>query len=239
MPQVEVVLLPADLTARCIESRSVAVFDVLRATTSITAALAAGVEQVRIFSNVQQAADAAALHGSGILLCGETNCLPPPGFELGNSPAAFNPTAHGGRIAFLSTTNGTGAIITARAAPLLIAAALVNASAAARCLLESARDVTLLCAGTRGRVAMEDVIGAGAVADALLAAGATEIGDVARIALRLFRASRESLPQVLRDSEGGRNITAASMTTDVDFCARLDMFNVVGRILDNPLRVVR
>ena len=47
--------------------------------------------------------------------------------------------------------------IAARSAKLLLAGAVVNASAVARALAESGLDVTLLCAGTNGQIAMEDV----------------------------------------------------------------------------------
>ena len=46
---------------------------------------------------------------------------------------------------------------------MVFTAALVNASAVASALAKTGRDITLLCAGTNGEPAMEDVLGAGAV----------------------------------------------------------------------------
>jgi phosphosulfolactate phosphohydrolase-like enzyme len=34
-------------------------------------------------------------------------------------------------------------------------------------------------------------------------------------------------------------VIAAGLAPDVDFAARLDAFDVVGRVLDGPLRLVR
>src|SRR5438552_3276073 len=93
---VEVVFLPTDLLPRHVAGRSVVVFDVLRATTSITAALAAGVKEILVFGDVDAAARAAATCSGPRLLCGEVRCLPPAGFDLGNSPRAFDRAAHGG-----------------------------------------------------------------------------------------------------------------------------------------------
>ncbi len=166
---VRVVFRPADLTPEDTQRRSVIVFDVLRATTSIIAALAAGVSEVRIFSDIAAASEAGGLFGPTRLLCGEIQCLPPPGFDLGNSPAAFERGRHAKRVAFMATTNGTRAIIAARQASAVLIGALMNASAVAARLMELRHDVTLLCAGTGGQTAMEDVIGAGAVLRSLTA----------------------------------------------------------------------
>src|SRR5947209_3654408 len=165
--RVEVVPLPRDHSPHQLEGRAVAVFDVLRATSSMTAALAAGAKEIRVFADLQSAAEAAAAFGERRLLCGETRCLPPPGFDLGNSPGEFRRELHAGRTVFLSTTNGTRAVIAARQAAVVFVCALVNASALAHLLLETGRDVTLLCAGTGGQIAMEDLIGAGAVLGAM------------------------------------------------------------------------
>jgi 2-phosphosulfolactate phosphatase len=207
----------------------------------MTAAMAAGVREIRIFGDTESAREAAAAAGDPKpLLCGEAQCLPPAGFDLGNSPGALNRAAHEGRSLYMSTTNGTRAIIAARSAKLLLAGALVNASGVARVLAASGLDVTLLCAGTNGQIAMEDVIGAGAVADALRKLAKVELeSDAARMTLRLFQAARGDLRGALAEAAGGRNVIAAGLDADIDFAARLDVLDVVGRVHDAPLRVAR
>jgi len=241
---VDVVFLPRDLAPRHFIGRAVVVFDVLRATTTMTAALAAGVREIHIFGSVAEAAQAARDQGDTTpetrpLLCGEVRCLPPPGFDLGNSPGAFSPAEHAGRTLFMATTNGTRALVAARAAPLLLAGALVNASAVARRLLREGLDVTLLCAGTGGDIAMEDLLGTGAVLESLLLASATLESDAAQIALHLFRAYRSHLRETLAQTAGGRNVLAVGLDADLDFAARLDAIDALGVVRDNPLRVVR
>jgi 2-phosphosulfolactate phosphatase len=245
--QVDVVLLPEHLIRGELADRAVAVFDVLRATTTMAAALAAGVGEIRVFGSIDDARAAAAAHAGQKVLCGEVRCLPPPGFDLGNSPGAFNQAAHASRTVFMSTTNGTKAIVAARGpveatlGPPLVIGALVNASATAEVLAAQERDVTLLCAGTGGAIAMEDVIGAGAVLEAILARrGDASCGnDVARMALELFRSTRERLAKALRDAQGGRNVVAVGLEADIGFAARLDAVTVVGVVEQGPLRVVR
>jgi 2-phosphosulfolactate phosphatase len=231
--KVDVVLLPRDLPV--VADRAVAVFDVLRATTSMAAALAAGVREIRIFSDVQSARAAAADFAGKKLLCGEAGCLPPPGFDLGNSPGAFSPQ-HAGCTLFMATTNGTRALIAAQGARETLAAALVNAESVARRLHQLELNVILLCAGTHGVIAMEDLLGCGAVLDSLLALRPLELeSDAARMALRLFRAARDNLVDVLREAQGGRNVIKAGLLEDVDFAARLNSLTAVGRVVGNPL----
>jgi 2-phosphosulfolactate phosphatase len=234
----EVLILPRDLRIETLPDRSVVAFDVLRATTSMTAALAAGVSEIRVFDSLDGAMAAANAHGQPRLLCGERNTLPPPGFDLGNSPGQFDAKLHAGMTVFMSTTNGTRAIVAARSAKLLLTGALVNASAVARRLVTEGRDVTLLCAGSDGEPSMEDLLGTGAVLTALRKLTNVELtGDLARISSELFTTCRDRLPAVLTETHGGRNIRRVHLDADIAFAARLDVFNVVGRVLDNPLRV--
>ena len=81
----EVIFLPSHLKPGQLEGRIVVVLDVLRATTTMITALAYGVREIRIFPDTTSARQAAK-SAEGAILCGEENCLPPPDFDLGNSP---------------------------------------------------------------------------------------------------------------------------------------------------------
>src|SRR5690348_7200145 len=108
---VDVVSLPKDLTETHVRGRAVVVFDVLRATTTMTAALAAGADEIHVFPTLDEARAAANACKTDRLLCGEVRCLPPEGFDLGNSPGAYVSENVRGKILFMSTTNGTRAIV--------------------------------------------------------------------------------------------------------------------------------
>ncbi len=237
---VDVILLPKELDPSCLTDRAVAVFDVLRATTSITAALSVGVAEVRVFGDLDECLAAAAAFDGPKLTCGERNTLPPPGFDLGNSPGQFTAAEHAGRTVFMTTTNGTKAIVAARSAPVMVTAALTNATAAAAALVAAGRDVTLLCSGSDGQPSFEDTLGCGAVLHALEQQTAVAVnGDAARMALALFAACRDRLPAVLADTHGGRHIRRVKLDADIAYAARSDVTDVVGRVSDGPLRVAR
>lgn len=232
---VEVVLLPRDLRPDHLSGRAVVVFDVLRATTTMVAALSAGVSKIRIFGELEEAKAAARACAAPHLLCGERRAVKPPGFDLGNSPGAFKSDLHRGRILFMSTTNGTRAILAAGGIEAIFIAALVNADAAAEALSHTALDVTLLCAGTEGYVSSEDVLGAGAVIEALQVRTDVELAsDVAWMARQLFVAQRDDLKAALLASRGGRNVVRAGLSEDIAFASKLNSIPVVGVVTGRP-----
>lgn len=232
----EVVLMPAYLQNQSLAGKTVIVFDVLRATTTITAAFAAGIRSVRAFADFADATAAAAARSPRPILCGEISALPAPGADLGNSPAQFTP-AHAGRDVFMATTNGTKALSAARSASALFTGALVNATAVATAAAAIGRPIVLLGSGTNEHISMEDTIGAGAVCHILERQNYSAANDVARMARRLFLATRDDLPTVLRDCQGGRNIIKAGLEPDIDFAARLDVFNLVGKVDTKDLTI--
>lgn len=231
---VDLVSRPSELRPHHLNGRVVVIFDVLRATTSIVTAIASGAKEVRVFGSLDIAQAAAREFLEPKYLCGEQKCLRPPGFDLGNSPADFSSPTIAGRTLFMSTTNGTRAIVAAATAQRRLVASLVNASATARCLSKLRVNATLLCAGTDGQPAPEDTIGAGAVANRLLESVSVAMSESAAYAHELFVKSRDSLSSVLRMTAGGQNIVHTGLERDIDFAARLDAFDVVAEAIGDP-----
>lgn len=215
------------------------VLDVLRATTTMVAALSAGCREIRVFGDVEETRSAAAAFDGPKLLCGERRALPPSGFDLGNSPGDFTAVRCAGKTLFMTTTNGTPAILAAGSAPEVLVASLANLSATADHLLLGGQDVTLLCAGQRGDVAMEDLIGAGAIVARLLERKPSleKENDAAHIAALLFRSNAEQLPQAFWLCLGARTELAHGLSADIDYCAVMDRFNTLATL--KPPNVVR
>src|SRR6185295_5726914 len=132
------------------------VIDVLRATSTITLALASGYERVLVAGSIDEAS---ALRTPQRTLAGEVGCARAPGFDLGNSPEETASPRTPELV--LATTNGAPAIVaSAEVADKVIAASLLNLDAVLA-HLAGAEDVLLVCAGTDGRVSIEDVYLAG------------------------------------------------------------------------------
>ena len=116
--RIDVFPLP-DLVPPGYRPDAVLFIDVLRATTTITAALAAGAEQVIPVMEPAQALNMKRLleesdpHKKGkILLGGERKGVRIEGFDLGNSPSSYTSELVGGKTIIFSTTNGTRAVLT-------------------------------------------------------------------------------------------------------------------------------
>ena len=228
---IDTVTLPSDLRPEHLAGRAVVVFDVLRATSVITTAVAHGAARVRVYEEVQEARDAAAAFDGPKLLAGERNSVKPDGFDYGNSPSDYTPDRVAGRTLFMTTTNGTHALGQARSADPLYVAAILNAGAMADHLATLGMDATLICSGTNRLFSVEDFIGAGAVADAV----AKRVPDVrlldATLAARsAYLGAAADLEAVFREGHGGHNIRRDGDPADIAHCAVLNCLSVVARV---------
>ena len=88
------------------------VVDVIRATSTIAQALAAGYRRILCCAEVEEALALRERLGEGVL-AGERKAVAIPGFDLGNSPREFVEPL--GETLVLTTTNGTRAILAAAA----------------------------------------------------------------------------------------------------------------------------
>lgn len=215
-----------------LHDRVVLVIDVLRASTSIAAALNNGARAVIPFQGVDEAMTRArSLERSDVLLAGERKMVPIRGFDLGNSPSEFTPAVVQGKTIVMTTTNGTAALAGAHGAHEVLVGSFANYAVVVAWLRAAARadkSITLVCAGTDGRFALEDAICAGRFVRAIARRGIeAELGDAARIAAMIDRQMGADLPSVLRDSEHGRALIEAGHGDDVAYCATLDTNPVV------------
>jgi 2-phosphosulfolactate phosphatase len=211
-----------------------AVVDTLRASSTVVTLLDRGVPEVIPAGSVDEARRLRE-RLRGHLLCGEAGGLPPPGFDYGNSPAEFATAALDGRPVILATSNGTRVLADLAAAPAVLVGALLNREAAAAALLalavEHGRDVCVVCAAApSGALALEDALGAGAIAEAALRQDpGLQPTDAARFARDAFLLSRADLAVALASGRHGAELIAAGFAADVEFCARLDVSSSVPR----------
>jgi 2-phosphosulfolactate phosphatase len=202
------------------------VIDVLRATSTICQALAAGYERVVCVGEVEEAR---ALAAPGVALAGERDNVRIDGFDFGNSPREFvtgsDPAPRVEQVV-LTTTNGTRLLLAAAArCEEVLVASLLNLDA----VVEAARtadEVAVLCAGVEGAFAIDDAYVAGRIAAAL----GGELDDAAIAAVRLAAA----FPTAEAGIGGGvsaANIRAAGLGDDIPFCARESVLDVVPRVV--------
>lgn len=199
------------------------VIDVLRATSTVTQALAAGYPSVVCVDAVERAI---GLRASGRVLAGEQHCLMPPGFDQGNSPR--DAATRRGEELVLATTNGAPTIVAAAArARHVLLASLLNLDAVLHAL-QATGDVELqiVCAGTDGAAALEDTYLAGRIC-AELAGPRTDAALIAQAVARSYATPW----QALTASADARVLRASGLAADIDACALESQLELVPRVL--------
>jgi 2-phosphosulfolactate phosphatase len=235
---VQVHLLPGLVPCGALKDGIAVVIDVLRATTTIIHALARGCCAVRPCAEIAEAQELAGQMRAGrVLLGGERNGAPLPGFDLGNSPSEYTCKVCKGTTLVLTTTNGTRALLRAAEAARALIAAFVNFSAVCEQLRQDPRPVHMVCAGTDGGVSLEDTLLAGALVDHLCDVSEVRLNDGARIAWDCFENHGRVLQGALEVGKGGAKLRGLGYDEDIRAAAQIDQFALVPELRRDPLRV--
>ena len=194
------------------------VIDVLRATSTIAQALAAGYRRVLCVTEVE---DARSLRAElpDSLVGGERDAVRIDGFDVGASPREFlEPRAE---TLILSTTNGTRSIVTAaeRCDEVLLGS-LLNLGAVAAAARERGEDVALVCAGFKGAFALDDAYCAGRIVQ-LLEGEPSDAAVAAELIARAYPSAHDGLT--------ARTYGPPALGEDIAFCARESVLDVVPR----------
>ncbi len=240
---IHVTFTPAGLAKDEVAGRAVFVIDVLRATTTVCAALHHGARSVIPVSSIEEAIKLAQTLGSDdVLLTGERHGLPIAGFALGNSPREMTADRVSGKTLVMTTTNGTGALLATQGAAHVFAAAAANltvAAAKARDLISQGLDLLVVCAGQAGRFGLDDAYTAGRL---ILAAQddrphRSAMDDAALATLDLVRHYRGRWDRPLARSAAGRHLESIGLALDVADAASEDRYPVLPVFHDRRLQL--
>jgi 2-phosphosulfolactate phosphatase len=238
----EVTFTPAEFAAlrqRDLSQTVCVVFDVLRATTSMVTALTNGAREI---IPVCEIAEAVALRQArpDLLLAGERNGLRilraqtgSVDFDLGNSPREFTRDRVGGRAIAMTTTNGTRALQACRGARRVLVGSFLNLGAVADWLArERVADLLVVCSGTLEEASYEDVLGAGALCDAVWEQfSGGPVADSAQVAREIYRqGSGDLLAAVQRARNARRLLALPELREDVTVCLQRATTNVLAEL---------
>jgi 2-phosphosulfolactate phosphatase len=194
------------------------VVDVLRATSTMAQALAAGYERVLCAAEIEEAR-ALRRDLPDSVVGGERNAVRIEGFEVGASPREFLEPRAGTLI--LSTTNGTRTILAAASrCDEVLLGSLLNLGAVASAAAERGEDVAVLCAGFQGAFALDDAYCAGRIVQ-LLGGTRTDAAIAAELVAASFPTALEAL--------NARTYGPPGLEEDIAFCAREDVIDAVPR----------
>jgi 2-phosphosulfolactate phosphatase len=245
--------LPRDVREEDLAGSCVVVIDLLRATSTICQALAAGAREVVPFLEVDDALNAAnKTDRSDIVLGGERRGGKIPGFDVGNSPSEYTRDVVGGKRVFITTTNGTRAMHHARLAKRIVLSSFLNLTAVVASIKDEPR-IDILCAGTDGGETGEDILAAGAIIQRLMDAGgansnsrlsesAVEARDLWKELVEKAREADQplnvALAVALRDTAGGRNLLGMGLDQDLVDCSQIDSITIVPELDVRTWRIV-
>lgn len=251
-PTLNVYALPRYIQPEELAGGTAVVIDVLRAATTIAYSLDAGAREVIPCLEISDALRLAEQFAADeIVLGGEREGTAIEGFQLGNSPGEYTPDRVAGKTVLFTTTNGTRAMDHVRAADEVLVASFVNASAIVAKLADR-QSISIVCAGTDGRISEDDVLLAGLLVDRLQrrAGMAFQQNGQAITAreqwLHVFALPQaigaepldpERLADQLRNSLGARSLIALGLDDDILAAAQLDRFQIVPRLDPKTFRI--
>ncbi len=231
---IHVAFTPLGLPPADVAGRTVVVVDILRATTSIVAALDHGARAVIIAADTDEAITLSqSLDRRDVLLAGERHGIAIPGFQLGNSPREMLSDTVRGKTLVMTTTNGTRALLATSGAHEVLVGAAVNLSvvgARLREAVESGRSVLILCAGREHGFGMDDAYLAGRLVIAALGGRRVRKGlnDAAIVSVDLVRRYGDRIGRALALSAAGRDLTRLGFAADIEAAAAVDAHPVLA-----------
>lgn len=203
-----------------IESKTVVVIDILRATTCIVNAFELGVMEMRAFANEEECLK---MREENFVIAGERNGKKLEGFDLGNSPFDYLDYGVEGRKVAITTTNGTRSLEASKMAKKVVIGAFLNLNAVLETLLRANSDVLLYCSGWKDIPNTEDTLYAGYLARELTKNGFEIEDDASEIALGFQRDSDEDIKNVIQNSAHAKRLMKiGDIQRDLDFASQLD-----------------
>lgn len=208
--------------------------DVLRATTTMAAAFNAGAEAIQVFSDLDKLIEESeSWPAQNRIRAGERGGQKVEGFDLGNSPLDHSPEQTKGKRLFMSTTNGTRCLQRIQDVPLVLTAALTTRRAVVDYLLEHQPNaVWLVGSGWEGEYSLEDTVCAGAIVQLAIEKADLNLtsiigNDSALAAISLYRQWQTDLTQLMHHASHGQRLLRQSNTADINYCAQLDILDIV------------
>ena len=229
-PTLEICLTPDTVSFIDLKGKIAVIVDIFRATSTIVAGLAKGVEHIIPVADVS---DALHYKSKGYVTAGERNGEKVEGFDIGNSP--FEHMEQERKKIVMTTTNGTQAIeATKHTAEQVIIGAFLNLKAVTAYLKSQNKDVVIVCAGWKGRFNAEDALFAGALALQLKNDFWWE-GDETLFASHSYTSVKKNLLKILKHSSHYKRLEQNGVVEDMKFCLEIDTFENVPILKDNYL----
>ena len=231
--RLEVCLSPAIYSKHADDNNIVVIVDILRATSSICAAIHNGVKGLIPVATVDEARE---MKQQGYLVASERDGYVLDFADFGNSPFNFTPEIVQNREIAYSTTNGTRCIHLASHSRAVVIGAFLNVSALAAWLIQQNAPVLIFCASWKDRFSLEDTVFAGALAERLLDSGKFEtICDAVTASVDLWNLAKPDLFGYIQKSAQKARLASKGLDDCIEFCLTSDVTSVIPAFKNDRL----
>ncbi|HZW70601.1 MAG TPA: 2-phosphosulfolactate phosphatase [Hanamia sp.] len=229
IPSLNTVLSPSLLNLYDISDSTVVIIDVLRATSTIAAALYNGAKSV---IPVDSVAGCIKLGKQmEVITAGERDGKIAEGLQYGNTPLQYSADFIKGKTLVLTTTNGTKLLHVALAANAnaIITGSFCNISSVCDYLVKKKSNVMLACAAWKNRVNIEDTLFAGAVVNRIKQHFDINC-DATIIAESLYLQANGDLLNFMKEKNASHyhRLMNYGLLEDIKFCLTEDNANVLS-----------
>jgi len=232
--KVDVTLCVNDLKLDDLCNKTVIVIDSLRATSSILTALNNGCSKVIPVETVGQAMQFDCMENT--ILIGERYSKKIHGFDLGNSPTEINRLNLKNKTVVITSTNGTKALQKAKKAAHILVGSFLNATHCIETAIKLRKDIVFLCAGRRGKFAIEDGLTAGIMIQYLREhLPLVECSDIALLLSNTYADRKAELQQVVKEGATGKTLIETLQKEDLEYCLQIDQYQLTGVYQDDGI----
>jgi 2-phosphosulfolactate phosphatase len=224
----------------------VVMIDVLRASSTIAAALHNGAKEVIPTENSDQAMRIfGSLDRSIRFIGGEKNNEKPAGFDAGNSPLEYLPEIVSGKTVIFTTTNGAPLFTKTKDSKMRLVASFVNFQVILDKLIELVQNnkpeefkqIYFLCAGSHGQFSYEDSLCAGGLIYHLSQKfSELELTDAADAVRNLYNFHNDNLFEFLTSRDHAQNLIHTGHSEDLEICLNYNRYPVVPVISGSNIR---
>lgn len=238
--EVDIQLVPSPPDPDTLLDRTVAVIDVLRATSVMVHALSQGALEVIPVATVEEAFQTAKGFPRGsLILGGERGSKKIPGFDLGNSPREYVAERVKGKKLILATTNGTKVFHVVSSGREILVGSFFNIEVTAKRCLKLKKDILIFPSGDEGNFSLEDTICGGMLIELIMEKGEKRIdlSDASRCAQILYQKFKANILEAFSLSRHGKELINRGFVEDLAYCAQTDITDIVPEFKAGVIRV--
>lgn len=240
MNKLETLFTPEEIKNTELAGKLVVIIDVLRASSTIVTALANGCRGfIPILSPDKAKKKAQEFENESVLLGGEREGIKIEGFDLGNSPREYKKEVAKGKTIIFSTTNGVKTLEMVKGAHRIIIGSFLNLQAVCDYCTNYKGDISIICAGRKGKFSLEDTACAGMMINSLkdVFPGDHQEIDANLTAQLLYVKFGNNILEILRKSQHGRYLESIGLGEDLKFCSQMDLFHIVPIFRDGIISI--